>query len=73
MDKLSELIKEARPLYKQRKRNQSIAKAILTLTMPVMIFTGAWGICQEGDNIYVALEEQSFQEEFLNNDLGIMW
>ena len=37
MDKLSELIKEARPLYKQRKRRKTIAKMIFVISVPAML------------------------------------
>lgn len=72
MDKLSELIKEAKPLYKQRKRQKAIAKVIFMITMPVMLLGSVVQLCNEGNNIYLSLENNTLQNELLNDDFDFL-
>ena len=39
MDELSNLLNEAKPLYKQRKRRKAIAKSILALSAPAILMS----------------------------------
>ena len=71
MDKLSSLIEQARPLYKQRKRRKTIAKMLLSITVPVLIFGNIASLCIEGDQVYMSLENQNIQNELLKDDFGI--
>lgn len=71
MDKLSNLLKEAKPLYKQRKRRKTIGKLILVTTLPVMLMNF---ICQmhiQGNDIYVALENNTLQYELIEDEFGL--
>jgi len=70
-DKLSALIKEARPLYKQRKRRRTIAKMMLTAFVPVFIFSTLAGIYIQGSDIYMALDNNKLQYELLQDEFGI--
>ena len=72
MDKLSDLIKEARPLYKQRKRRKTIAKMILSITMPVMLFASVCQIYLQGNDLYLSLENNILQSELLEDDFGYL-
>lgn len=72
MDKLSDLIKEARPLYKQRKQRKTIAKMILSITMPVMLFTSVCQIYLQGNDLYLSLENNILQSELLEDDFGYL-
>lgn len=71
MDKLTDLIKEAKPLYKQRKRRRAIARTMLSICVPAFVFTSLLGLCLEGNNIYVALHNDTLQHELLNDDFGL--
>jgi len=72
MDKLSNLIKEAKPLYKQKQRQKSIARLIFSICTPVMLFTSIFQLYMAGENIYVALEKDSIQMQLLEDDLGLL-
>lgn len=71
MDKLSELLKEAKPLYKKRKRNRTIAKIILSLSLPVFCLTGLYELSVIGDNIYLSMSNENYQQELIDDDFGI--
>ncbi len=71
MDKISELLQEARPLYKTRKRNKAIAKVFLTISVPVFLFTSVFGIYTMGDDIYVSMNNNSLVEQLLLDDYGL--
>ena len=71
MDKLSELLQEARPLYKTRKRNKAVAKVFLTISMPMFFFTSVLGVYMAGDDIYVSLNNDGFADELLYDDYGL--
>ncbi|MBR1616905.1 hypothetical protein IJ670_02020 [bacterium] len=72
MDKLTELIKEARPLYVQRKRRNKILKILLFLLIPCFAFYGAMGLYIEGDELYVSFEGSKLQNELIQDDFGLM-
>ena len=71
MDKLSKLISEARPLYKQRKRRKKILASLFILCLPAYIFGSITRLYMEGSDIYVALENHQLQEELMQDDYGI--
>ncbi len=71
MDKLSLLIEQARPLYKQRKRRKTIAKMLFAITVPVFLFANIASLYIEGDQVYMSLENNNIQDELLTDDLGI--
>ena len=56
MDNLSDLLKEAKPLYRQRQRRKTIAKMIFTLTMPAMLMTSICQMYLQGNDIYLSLD-----------------
>lgn len=68
MDKLTDLLQEAKPLYKKRKRQKTIAKMIFSISVPVMLFSGALQLYIEGNNTYFALETNNLQTELLEKD-----
>lgn len=68
MDKLTELIKEAKPLYKKRKRQKALLKTLFMISMPVMLFYGMFELYSEGNNIYLSLKNNILQKELLNDD-----
>ena len=72
MDKLSELIKEAKPLYRKRQRRKAIAKLILCTTMPVIIMSSAYQICSFGDEIYVSLDNNVLQEQLMEDEFELL-
>ena len=71
MDKLSTLLAQARPLYKQRKRRKTIAKMLFAMTIPVFIFGNIVSLCMEGNQVYMSLENNNMQNELLKDDFGI--
>lgn len=71
MDKLSSLIKEAKPLYRQRKRQKAIAKLVLCMTTPVILFTSVYQLNLQGNDIYVALDNNSLQAELMEDEYGL--
>ena len=72
MDKLSELIAQARPLYKQRKRRKTIAKLLFVLTLPVFVLANLTSLYLEGDAVYMSLDNNKIQSELLSDDFGIL-
>ena len=72
MDKLTELIKEAKPLYKIRKRNKFIAKTLFILISPIVLFTGVFQVYQTGNELYASLDNNNLQYELLNDELGLL-
>ena len=71
MDKLSNLIKEARPLYKRKKRQKTIAKLVFSITMPVILCTSIYQLNLEGNDIYVALDNNILQTELMEDEYGL--
>ena len=72
MDKLSELIKEAKPLYRKRERRKTIAKMILCTTMPVIMLTSVYQIFVTGENVYLSLDNNSLQTQLLEDDFELL-
>lgn len=72
MDKLSNLIQEAKPLYRQRKRNKAVAKLVVLTAMPVMLLTGAMHMYTQGCDIYLSLENNYLQTELLQDDYELL-
>ena len=72
MDKLSQLISEAKPLYKERKRRNNIFKLLLIITVPVITITSVAGLYMQGEEIYMSFENNNFQNELLTDDLGFL-
>lgn len=72
MDKLSELIKDAKPLYKQRKRRKTIAKMLFIITLPILIAGNFVNLCMEGEAVYMSLDNNKIQAELLSDDFGIL-
>lgn len=71
MDKLSDLLKEAKPLYNQRKRRKTIAKMIFTLTMPAILMSSICQVYLQGNDIYLSLENNSLQYELTEDEFGL--
>ena len=71
MDELSNLLKEAKPLYNQRKRRKTIAKMIFTLTMPVMLMNEICQVYLQGNDIYLSLDNNSLQYELMEDEFGL--
>ena len=71
MDELSLLLKEAKPLYRQRQRRKTIAKMIFTLTMPAILMTSVCQVCLQGNDIYLSLENESLQYELIEDEFGL--
>ena len=65
MDKLTELFKEAKPLYRQRKRRKTIAKMIFTISVPALLLNSILQIYIQGCDVYVALENNKLQQELI--------
>ena len=72
MDKLSQLINDAKPLYKQRKRRKTIAKMLVAITVPAFIFGNLASLYLEGDAVYMSLDNNKIQAELLSDDFGIL-
>ena len=72
MDKLSELLQEAKPMYRAQQRNIAIAKMMLCLCLPVFVCTSIISLCNMGDDIYVSLNNDSYVEQLLNDDFGLI-
>lgn len=72
MDKLSELLQEAKPMYRARQRNIAIAKMMICLFLPVFVCTSIISLCSMGDDIYLSLNNDSYAEQLLNDDFGLI-
>ena len=71
MDNLSDLLKEAKPLYRQRQRRKTIAKMIFTLTMPAMLMTSICQMYLQGNDIYLSLDNNILQYELIEDEFGL--
>ena len=71
MDKLTNLLKEAKPLYKKRQRRKTIAKLIFTITMPAILMSSMCHMYIQGNDIYVALENNILQNELIEDEFGL--
>ena len=72
MDQLSNLLKEAKPLYRQRKRRKAIAKSILTLTVPAILMSSVCQVYLEGNDLYLSLENNTLQNELIEDEFGLL-
>ena len=72
MDELSNLLNEAKPLYKQRKRRKAIAKSILALSAPAILMSSICQVYLEGNDIYVSLENNTLQNELIEDEFGLL-
>lgn len=72
MDKLSELIKEAKPLYKQRQRRKTIGKMILTISMPAILLSSVSQVYLQGNDIYLSLQNNTLQYELMEDEFEIL-
>ena len=72
MDKLSDLLKEAKPLYKQRQRRKTITKMVLTLTMPAIIMTSVCQVYLQGNDIYLSLDNNILQNELIEDEFNLL-
>ncbi len=72
MDKLSILLSQARPLYKQRKRRNTIAKLLFIITLPVFLGGNLLSLYIEGENVYMSLDNNKIQNELLLDDFGVL-
>ena len=72
MDKLSILLSQAKPLYKQRKRRNTIAKLLFIITLPVFLAGNLLSLYIEGENVYMSLDNNKIQNELLLDDFGVL-
>ena len=72
MDELSNLLNEAKPLYKQRKRRKAIAKSILALSAPAILMSSICQVYLEGNDIYVSLDNNTLQNELIEDEFGLL-
>ena len=72
MDKLSNLILEAKPLYKQRKRRKKILTTIFTISLPVLMIANVAQLYIQGDDVYVSLQNKKMQQYILQDDFGLL-
>ena len=72
MDKLSELIQEAKPLYKKKKLQRRIITSCFVLIVPVLLGAGTIGLYNTGNEIYLSLEDNSLQQELIEDNMGLL-
>ncbi|MBQ8634718.1 hypothetical protein IJ425_01015 [bacterium] len=72
MDKLTDLLKEAKPLYKQRQKRKTIAKLTLMLATPAILMSSICQLYVQGNDIYVALQDNSLQNELIEDEFGLL-
>ena len=72
MDKLSELIQEAKPLYKRKKMQRQILKTCFILIIPVLFGTGIVSLYNTGNDIYLSLEDNTLQQELIEDNMGLL-
>ena len=71
MDKLSDLLKEARPLYRQRKRRKAMAKLFVIMFIPAFLFSSAMYIYNEGTELYLSLNSNTLQKQLLEDEFAL--
>ncbi len=71
MDKLSELIREARPLYKKRKRQRAVIFTTLALFVPFFVFTTCVQIYNTGNDLYTALSNNDLIATYFEDEFGL--
>ena len=72
MDKLSNLIQEAKPLYKRRKRQRAVLKACFMLFVPVVLGASVVGIYNTGNELYLSMDDNSLQQELIEDNMGLL-
>ena len=72
MDKLTELIQEAKPLYKKRKFQKKVLTTCFVLFIPILLTTGAVGLYNTGNEIYLSLEDNTLQQELIEDSMGLL-
>ncbi len=71
MDKLSELLKEAKPLYKRRKRIKMCIMSLLILIIPTFTFC-AYDVYNKGNDIYISLNNNVLQDELMFDSMNLL-
>ena len=71
MNKLSNLLQEAKPLYRRNKQRKTMAKLIFIVSMPMMLLGSMVQLYTQGENLYFALETNSLQTELMENDFAL--
>ncbi len=71
MDKLSNLIKEAKPLYQKRKKQKKALVSMCLAIIPLFLFTSFLNLYSQGENLYLALSSDDYAMEFLNDEYGL--
>ena len=72
MDKLTELIQEAKPLYKQRKRQKTMTTMVLGLSLPMIFTISLFQLYIGGSEVYIALENNTLQTKLLEDEFGLL-
>ncbi len=72
MDKLTELIQEAKPLYKQRKRQKTMTTMVLGLSLPMIFTISLFQLYISGSEVYIALENSTLQTKLLEDEFGLL-
>ena len=72
MDKLSELLKEAKPLYQKRQRTKAITKLTLLACIPVFLFISVYEVSLEGNNVYMALSYDNYEAQLLSDEFNLL-
>ncbi len=71
MDKLSQILQEAKPLYKRNKRRKAMITLFVMISMPMMLLGSIAQLYTQGENLYFALETKSLQTELMENDFAL--
>lgn len=71
MDELTKLIKEAKPLYKARKRRKNFLVALFALFIPMSLLSFSFGIYQAGSNIYLSIANENFTQELVQDEFNL--
>lgn len=71
MDELTKLIKEAKPLYKARKRRKNFLIALFALFIPMSLLSFSFGIYQAGSNIYLSIASENFTQELVQDEFNL--
>jgi len=72
MDKLSTLLKEAKPLYKQRQRRKTMAKLFLIISTPAILMSSVFNLYLQGNDLYISLENNHLQYELMEDEFGLL-
>ena len=72
MDKLSQLIQEAKPLYKRRKRTRIILTCLAILIFPSLFMTSVVNLYNSGNEVYISLNNNELQDELLMDSMKLL-